>query len=68
MEGTWAELRLAFFVMGDPNSFHGPYLERNHQILEALAAGDPAKAEALLLDYLGDAEREILSTYRAPAG
>jgi DNA-binding GntR family transcriptional regulator len=66
MEGIWAELRLVFLVMGDPNSFHGPYLERNHRIMEALAEGDPAKAEVLLVEYLDDAEREILAAYRAP--
>jgi DNA-binding GntR family transcriptional regulator len=67
MEGTWAELRLVFLVMGDPNRFHGPYLDRNHRMLDALTAGEPAKAEVLLLEYLDDAEREILSVYEAPA-
>jgi DNA-binding GntR family transcriptional regulator len=67
MEGTWAELRLVFLVMGDPSRFHSPYLERNHRILEALQAGDPAKADVLLTEYLDDAEREILSAYESPA-
>jgi DNA-binding GntR family transcriptional regulator len=67
MEGTWAELRLVFLVVGDPNRFHGPYLDRNHRMLDALVAGEPAKAEVLLLEYLDDAEREILSVYEAPA-
>lgn len=67
MEGTWAELRLVFLVMGDPNRFHGPYLDRNHRMLEALIAGDPAKAEVLLMEYLDDAEHEILGVYEAPA-
>jgi DNA-binding GntR family transcriptional regulator len=66
MEATWAELRLVFLVMGDPNRFHGPYLDRNHRILDALVAGDPAKAEVLLMEYLDDAEREILGVYEAP--
>jgi DNA-binding GntR family transcriptional regulator len=67
MEGTWAELRLVFLVMGDPNRFHGPYLDRNHRMLDALVAGDPAKAEVLLMEYLDDAEAEILGVYEAPA-
>lgn len=63
MEGTWAELRLVFLAMGDPRSFHHPYLERNKQIVEALIANDPDFAERLLLSYLDDAEREISTAY-----
>jgi DNA-binding GntR family transcriptional regulator len=65
MEGTWAELRLVYFVMGDPNLFHGPYLDRNHRILEALQAGDPDTAEVLLMEYLDGVESEILHIYRS---
>ncbi|OZE92414.1 GntR family transcriptional regulator [Rhodococcoides fascians] len=63
MEGTWAELRLVFLAMGDPQRFHRPYLERNRQIVEALLAHDVDFAERLLLSYLDDAEREISAAY-----
>src|SRR5665647_2460528 len=49
--------------MGDPSRSHGPYMDRNHLMLKALPAGDPAKAEALLIEHLNDAEREILSAH-----
>jgi DNA-binding GntR family transcriptional regulator len=67
MEGTWAELRLVFLVMGDPSSFHSPYMDRNRLILKALQAGDAARAEALLIEYLDDAECEILGAYESPS-
>lgn len=63
MEGTWAELRLVFLAMGDPQGFHHPYLDRNKQIVEALLADDAEFAERLLLSYLDDAEREISAAY-----
>ncbi|TSD40564.1 GntR family transcriptional regulator [Rhodococcus sp. KBS0724] len=64
MEGAWAELRLVFLAMGDPQSFHQPYLERNRQIAEALIVNNDDRAERLLLSYLDDAEHEISTMYR----
>lgn len=63
MVSVWNELRLVFHVMADPHTFHQPYLERNRGIYEALAAGDAARSDRLLLDYLTDAERQILGAY-----
>ncbi|HEY5858318.1 MAG TPA: GntR family transcriptional regulator [Aldersonia sp.] len=63
MTSVWNELRLVFHVMADPHTFHRPYLDRNREIYEALAAQDVAAAERLLLDYLTDAERQILGAY-----
>lgn len=63
MRGVLAELRLVFHVMDNPRWFHEPYLARNRQILDALRAGDGASAEALLADYLDDAERQLVEAY-----
>lgn len=63
MEGIWAELRLIFLAMGDPHEFHGPYLERNREIVDALEAGEAVKAEELMLSYLNDAETQISTAY-----
>jgi DNA-binding GntR family transcriptional regulator len=63
MERVWAELRLVFLAMGDPQPFHAPYLARNRVIAELLDAGDVAAAERMLFDYLVDAEQEISAAY-----
>jgi DNA-binding GntR family transcriptional regulator len=63
MEGIWAELRLMFLAMGDAHEFHGPYLERNHAIADALTTGATIEAEKLMLDYLNDAEGQISTAY-----
>lgn len=63
MEGIWAELRLIFLAMGDPHEFHGPYLERNREIVNALEAGESDKAAELMLNYLDDAEAQISTAY-----
>ena len=60
-----AELRLAFHVMTDPRPFHEPYLGRNDEILERLAAGDPDAAADVLEGYLRDAERQLVAEYQA---
>lgn len=63
MEGAWAELRLVFLSMGDPRPFHEPYIERNHSIVDNLAAGRTDAAEKALFDYLVDAEQQIAVAY-----
>jgi DNA-binding GntR family transcriptional regulator len=68
MRGILAELRLVFHVMADPRRFPEPYLARNREILERLAAGDPAGAAALLTRYLEDAEQQLVTSYRQRTG
>ncbi|WUD76574.1 GntR family transcriptional regulator [Streptomyces sp. NBC_00510] len=68
MTGVLAELRLAFHAMDDPHEFHAPYLAGNREILSALEAADPAKAELLLASYLDDAEAQLVRRYSGPAG
>ncbi|GAA4536829.1 GntR family transcriptional regulator [Amycolatopsis samaneae] len=67
MEGVCAELRLAFHMMADPRRFYEPYLKRNHQILDRVEAGDGAGAEALLEEYLDDAEQQLVGAFRERA-
>ncbi len=65
MRRALAELRLIFHAMADPQQFHQPFLARNRVIAEAVARGDGEAAEAELLSYLSDAERQILDVYPA---
>ena len=65
MQSVWNEMRLAFHVVARPDAFHGSYLERNHEILDALTSrGGPVAAE-LLRAYLDEAESQVLAAYRA---
>lgn len=63
MRAVLAELRLVFHVMANPRWFHEPYLGRNREILTALERGDGAEAGRLLLEYLDDAETQLLEAY-----
>jgi DNA-binding GntR family transcriptional regulator len=63
MNDVWNELRLVFHVMGDPHAFHVPYLERNHEIYQAIIEGGGGAAERMLWEYLCDAEKQILAAY-----
>jgi DNA-binding GntR family transcriptional regulator len=63
MRRALAELRLVFHVMAEPEQFHAPYLARNRLIAQHVVAGDGAAAEAELLCYLSDAERQLLDVY-----
>ena len=67
MRRALAELRLVFHAMADPEQFHAPYLTRNRLIAESVMAGDGVAAEAELLRYLSDAERQLLDVYAAQA-
>jgi DNA-binding GntR family transcriptional regulator len=67
MRRALAELRLIFHVMADPEQFHAPYLKRNRIIADEIVRGDGQRAEAELLSYLTDAERQILAVYQVPA-
>ena len=66
MRRALAELRLIFHVMAEPAEFHAPYLERNRIIADLIVLGDGQRAEAELLRYLGDSERQILAVYQVP--
>ncbi|MBY8885666.1 GntR family transcriptional regulator [Streptomyces sp. PTM05] len=68
MRGVLAELRLVFHVMDDPRRFHEPYLTRNRRILEALADGEPARAQDLLTAYLDDSQRQLSGAYAELVG
>jgi DNA-binding GntR family transcriptional regulator len=58
-----AELRLAFLVIGDPQTLHGAFVERNRSVLETfVTAGGPAAARELE-DYLAESERTVLGAY-----
>ena len=55
--------RLAFLVIGDPQTLHGAFVERNRSVLETfVAAGGPAAARELE-DYLTESERTVLGAY-----
>jgi DNA-binding GntR family transcriptional regulator len=58
-----AELRLAFAVMPNLRSFHEPYLERNRTIWRLLSEDKAELAEMELVDYLKDAERQLLQMW-----
>jgi DNA-binding GntR family transcriptional regulator len=66
MRRALAELRLVFHAMADPEQFHAPYLRRNRSIAEAVVRGRGEAAEAELMAYLADAERQLLDVYRVP--
>ncbi|WP_424183790.1 GntR family transcriptional regulator [Actinokineospora sp. G85] len=63
MRHVAAELRLGFHEMGEPRAFHESYLRRNREIVDTLAAGDTAAAQAQLRSYLDDAEAEMLAAF-----
>jgi DNA-binding GntR family transcriptional regulator len=64
MQSVWNEMRLAFHVVARPDAFHGSYLGRNHEILDALVTrGGPVAAE-MLRAYLDEAEAQVLAEYR----
>jgi DNA-binding GntR family transcriptional regulator len=67
MQSVWNELRLVFHVMGNPFTFHGPYLDRNRAILEVLLQQRTDDAVGMLTDYLDVAERHILTSYPGAA-
>ncbi|MET9409358.1 GntR family transcriptional regulator [Streptomyces sp. NPDC002935] len=63
MRSVFAELRLAFHVVDDPQRLHEPYLVRNHEILQTLQAGDRDGAERLLAGYLDDSLKNLVEVY-----
>lgn len=65
MQSIWNEMRLAFHVVARPDAFHGSYLHRNHEILDALVQQGGPTAAAMLRDYLDEAEAQVLAAYRS---
>lgn len=58
-----AELRLVFLKIDNPQLLHGPFVERNQDIIDILKnEGGPAAA-AEFESYLDDAERLLLAAY-----
>ncbi|MDI9833560.1 GntR family transcriptional regulator [Streptomyces sp. KAU_LT] len=68
MRSVFAELRLAFHVVDDPRRLHEPYLARNQELLQALEAGDTARAERILAVYLDDSLERVVEVYRRRVG
>lgn len=63
MSRALAELRLAFHAMADAEEFHAPFVRRNRVLAELIAAGDGDAAERELIDYLAEAEAQILGVH-----
>ncbi|MDQ1717256.1 MAG: hypothetical protein QOE71_1776 [Pseudonocardiales bacterium] len=65
MRRLLAELRLAFHVMHGSQEFHEPYLVRNRKMVTLLRRKKLDQAVQELRAYLEDAQRELLSAFRA---
>ncbi|MFF6812426.1 GntR family transcriptional regulator [Streptomyces sp. NPDC012403] len=68
MRSVFAELRLAFHVVDEPQRLHEPYIARNVGILQALQDGDRDKAETLLAAYLEVSLERVVEVYRRRVG
>ncbi|WP_030953565.1 GntR family transcriptional regulator [Streptomyces sp. NRRL S-481] len=68
MRSVFAELRLAFHVVDDPQRLHEPYIARNAAILQALQEGDREQAASLLAGYLHDSLERLVGVYRRRVG
>lgn len=60
-----AELRLAFHAVESPRRLHEPYVERNRELLDLVAAGEYEKAAQRLEAYLQDSLAELLDAVRS---
>jgi DNA-binding GntR family transcriptional regulator len=67
MRRALAELRLAFYAMSDAEEFHEPFVRRNRVLGDLIAAGDGEGAERELMDYLSQAEAQLLAVHDARA-
>lgn len=65
VHALFVELRLAFQLVPDPSTLHGPFLPRNAEIAALALAGEHAAAAALLGDYLDDAQARIVDAVAA---
>lgn len=57
------ELRLAFGLLENPEHLHGPYIQRNRDILTRLQEGDAKGAAQMLDDYLEKSERAVMAAF-----
>jgi hypothetical protein len=60
-----AELRLAFHAVSSPQRLYEPYIGRNRELLDVLAAGEFEKAAERLEVYLEDSLAELLDAVRS---
>jgi len=65
MDRVWAELRLVWHVMDNPEMVHRPFVAPNRQILNHLLGHEFAVATDLLNRYLIDAEKQFVQAYAA---
>lgn len=65
--GVLAQLRLAFAIMPDEQSWQGPWIPRDREICDLVCGGRRDSAKALLWQYLDDSERGVLDVVRARA-
>ena len=63
MELLLAEMRLFFHLMGDPETFHRPYLAENAAIVELLEQGRREDAALRLSSYLRAAEDQLVAAF-----
>ncbi|MFJ2605270.1 GntR family transcriptional regulator [Streptomyces sp. NPDC087425] len=64
MRSVFAELRLAFHVVDDPERLHAPYLRRNQELHRTLLEGRRDEAETMLRVYLADSLDGVVEVYR----
>ena len=62
-----AEVRLAFHAVDIPRRLHEPYIARNRQLADLLAAGKAGKAADELANYLRDSEQQLIAARHAYA-
>lgn len=65
VRALFAELRLAFQLVPDPETLHRPFLTRDAEIAELALAGEHGRASTALRDYLDDAEARIVAAVGA---
>ncbi len=58
-----AELRLAFLLIGDPQTLHGRFVARNRSVLDTFAADGGTAAARELEEYLTESERTVLGAF-----
>lgn len=58
-----AELRLAFGLLGNPETLHAPFVGMNQKILDLTQAGEFGRAAEALGDYLLHSERIVLAVF-----
>ncbi len=68
MAHVLAEMRLVFHSMAVDPGFHAPYIDVNARMLELFEAGERAEAAALMVNYLAEAEHQVLTAQRAARG